>query len=112
MTKKKISAPALRAGVTITTLTPFSVDGGQAVVFAHLFHEKRAEKFDFDTTAMKFWVWNEAIIICFPQHASFSSYSVLFNAEILMFFLSLSTAPQIHVQLGRGCNPSASRRHE
>ena len=56
MTKKKISAPALRAGVTITTLTPLRVNGGQAVVFAHLSHEKRTEKFDFDTTAMKFRV--------------------------------------------------------
>ena len=93
MTKQKIFAPALRAGVIITTLTPLRVNGGQAVVFAHLSHEKRTEKFGFDTTAIKFWAWNEAIIICFPQHASFSSYSVLFNAEILMFFITINSSP-------------------
>ena len=58
MTKKKFSAPALCAGVTITTLTPWRVNGAQAVVFAHPSQEKRAEKFDFDTTAMKWSNYN------------------------------------------------------
>ena len=35
---------------------------------------------------MKFWVWDEAIIIYFHHHASFLSYSVLFNAEMFVFY--------------------------
>ena len=63
--------------------------------------EKRAEKFDFDTTAIKYGVWIEAIIIYFPHHASFLSYSVLFNAEILIFFHDLRL-PKYMVDWGVG----------